>query len=251
MRVLRIILIIYYSSKRDLYMVFVVAEIGVNWDGNFETAKNMMKNAKSSGCNAVKFQSFDEEIIKNHPQKSRLIKSAISKNNIEDIDQLSKEIEIEWFCTPMTVEAVTLLNPYVKRFKIRELDGKELLENNITKLFESVLETGKPIMISSKENPKNSKFCNHPQIQWLYCIPKYPCSIEDINFDEISYFDGFSNHCPETIAPINAVNSGAQIVEIHITDDKSKDYFDNNVSFDYTDLNEIMKVIHSTEGSNN
>ena len=57
-------------------MVFVVAEIGVNWDGNFETAKNMMKNAKSSGCNAVKFQSFDEEIIKNHPQKSRLIKSA-------------------------------------------------------------------------------------------------------------------------------------------------------------------------------
>ena len=48
----------------------------------------MMKNAKSSGCNAVKFQSFDEEIIKNHPQKSRLIKSAISKNNIEDIDQL-------------------------------------------------------------------------------------------------------------------------------------------------------------------
>ena len=243
------IIIIYYRSKKDSYMVFVIAEIGVNWDGNFETAKNMMKNAKSSGCDAVKFQSFNEEIIKNHPQKSRLIKSSISKNNIETINQLAKEIGIEWFCTPMTVEAVSLLDPYVKRFKIRELDGKKLLENDITELFESILKTDKPIMISSKENPKHSKFYNHPLIQWLYCVPKYPCSIDDINFDEISNFDGFSNHCPETIAPITAVNLGAQLIEIHITDDKSKDYFDNNVSFDYTELDEIMKVVRCAEGS--
>ena len=245
------IIIIYYRSKKDSYMVFVIAEIGVNWDGNFETAKNMMKNAKSSGCDAVKFQSFDEEIIKNHPQKSRLIKSSISKNNIETINQLAKEIGIEWFCTPMTVEAVSLLDPYVKRFKIRELDGKKLLENDTTELFESILKTDKPIMISSKEKPKHSKFYNHPQIQWLYCVPKYPCSIDDINFDEISNFDGFSNHCPETIAPITAVNSGAQLIEIHITDDKSKDYFDNNVSFDYTELDEIMKVVRYAEDQNN
>ena len=130
-------------------MVFVIAEIGVNWDGNFETAKNMIKNAKISGCDAVKFQSFNEEIIKNHPEKSRLIKSSISKNNIEVINELAKEIGIEWFCTPMTVDAVTLLDPYVKRFKIRELDSRELLENKMTKLVESVLKTEKPIMISS------------------------------------------------------------------------------------------------------
>ena len=228
-------------------MVFVVAEIGVNWDGNFETAKNMMKNAKSSGCNAVKFQSFDEEIIKNHPQKSRLIKSAISKNNIEDIDQLSKEIGIEWFCTPMTVEAVTLLNPYVKRFKIRELDGKELLENNTTKLFESVLETGKPIMISSKENPKNSKFCNHPQIQWLYCIPKYPCDYTEIDFKKMKFFDGYSNHCPSISAPIDAVKNGAKIIEVHITSDKTKEFIDNNVSFDFNELTQLVEEIRILE----
>ncbi len=235
-------------------MVFIVSEIGVNWDGNFETAKNMMKNAKSSGCDAVKFQSFDEDIIKNHPQKSRLIKSSISKNNIETINQLAKEIGIEWFCTPMTVKAVTLLDPYVKRFKIRETDGRELLENKMTKLVESVLKTEKPIMISSNESPKNSKFCNHSQIQWLYCIPKYPCSIDDIDFDKIrssQYFDGYSNHCPKIIAPITAVDAGAQIIEVHITDDKSKDYFDNNVSFDYTDLNELIKLIRSKPTPNN
>ena len=231
-------------------MVLVIAEIGINWDGNFETAKNMMKYAKISGCDAVKFQSFNEETIKNHPQKSRLIKSSILKNNIETINQLAKEIGIEWFCTPMTVEAVTLLNPYVKRFKIRELDGRELLKNKMTKLVESVLKTEKPIMISSNEYPKNgNKFCNHPQIQWLYCVPKYPCSINNINFNQISNFDGYSNHCPEIIAPLTAVNFGAQIIEVHITDDKSKDYFDNNVSFGYKELDELIKLIHHRENN--
>jgi len=48
-------------------MFFVVAEIGVNWDGDFELAKEMIKNAKESGCDAVKFQAYQEEIVKNHP----------------------------------------------------------------------------------------------------------------------------------------------------------------------------------------
>ena len=58
-------------------MVFITAEIGVNWDGDFELAEKMMKNAKDAGCNAVKFQSFNEKIIGKHPEKDRLLKTAI------------------------------------------------------------------------------------------------------------------------------------------------------------------------------
>ena len=46
-------------------MVFVVAEIGVNWDGDFELAKQMMNMAKKCGCNAVKFQAFDDTALMN------------------------------------------------------------------------------------------------------------------------------------------------------------------------------------------
>ena len=129
--------------------------------------------------NAVKFQSFNEDIIKDHPQKSRLFKSSISKNNIEIINELAKETGIEWFCTPMTIDAVELLNPFVKRFKIREYDSRELIENKITDLFENLLKTGKQIMISTEKSPTNCKFFKHPQVQWLYCVPKYPCNIND------------------------------------------------------------------------
>ena len=60
-------------------MVFFVAEIGVNWDGDIKIASNMMKTAKEVGFNAVKFQAFNEDIIAEHPEKNRLSKSSITK----------------------------------------------------------------------------------------------------------------------------------------------------------------------------
>ena len=50
-------------------MLFVVAEIGVNWDGDYNLVKYLMSKAKEVGCNAVKFQSFNEDLIKDHPKK--------------------------------------------------------------------------------------------------------------------------------------------------------------------------------------
>ena len=61
-------------------MTFVVAEIGINWDGNLNLAKEMIKKAKQVGCDAVKFQAFDLDIVKEHPQSKRLLKSSISMN---------------------------------------------------------------------------------------------------------------------------------------------------------------------------
>ena len=55
-------------------MVFITAEIGVNWDGDFNLAERMMVEAKKADWSAVKFQAFTEEIIKDHPEKNRLIK---------------------------------------------------------------------------------------------------------------------------------------------------------------------------------
>ena len=119
--------------------MFIVAEIGVNWDGNFILVKEMMKKAKKSGCNAVKFQSFNEDQVKEHPEFARLMKSSISKNNIKKINEISKEVGVEWFCTPMYEDAVYLLDPYVTRFKIREKDGKELVKNNVSKLVKKII----------------------------------------------------------------------------------------------------------------
>ena len=87
-------------------MVFIVAEIGVNWDGSFELAEVLIKNAKKVGFDAVKFQAFDENIVKDHPESKRLMQSSISQSNVNKINKISREIDMEWFCTPMYADAV-------------------------------------------------------------------------------------------------------------------------------------------------
>lgn len=229
-------------------MVFIIAEIGVNWDG--DVVKDMMTVTKKCGCNAVKFQAFQEEMIKNHHQKERLIKSSISELNIDRINELADNIGIEWFCTPMYPGAVKILDPYVKRYKIRVADSKPLIGNSTSELLDEILKTDKEIIVSCMSSPRDTKFYGHPRIRWLYCVPKYPCDFDDLDFHRIKDFDGYSNHCPHMLAPLTAVILGAEIIEIHITSNKSRDFIDNNVSFDYEQLDELVKNVRLAEKIN-
>jgi len=223
-------------------MTIIISEIGVNWNANYELLEEMVVKSKKIGCNLVKFQSIDATKLQ-HPKKEIIMNSSVSEDNVEKINQICENAEIEWFCTPMYFEAVEFLDPYVKRFKVREYDGRDLLENKSNSIIEKILETGKEVIISSNKSPKKSKFFQNKKIKWLYCVPKYPCKLEEINFQNISEFNGYSNHCVETIAPITAVALGSDIVEIHLTSDKSGDFIDNNVSLDYNDFQETVKQI--------
>jgi len=227
-------------------LVFFVAEIGVNWDGDIKIASDMMKSAKEVGFNAVKFQAFNENIIGEHPEKNRLLKSSITKENIESISNLSKSIGIEWFCTPMYVEAVDFLKSYVKKFKIRVADGKPLLENKTSPLLDKIFETNKEIIVSSQLSPKNTKFEKHSKIKWLYCVPIYPCKLNEVNFKKMNEFNGYSNHCPNIAAPIASAILGAEIIEVHVTSNKMSNFVDNPVSFDFEDSKTMIDLINSS-----
>jgi len=227
--------------------MFIVAEIGVNWEGDFKLLEDLLSNLKKSGADAVKFQAYDMNMIKEHPLKERLIKSAITKSNVKKIDELSKKIGIEWFCTPMYPEAVTFLEPFVKRYKIRESDGRILMKNTTSPLIDRILDTEKEIIVSTNENPNKTKFYENKKIKWLYCVPKYPCSLEEINFKEIKNFDGYSNHCDHIIAPLTAAILGVDILEIHVTADKNKNFIDNPVSFDLNEIKELIRLIKLSE----
>ena len=228
-------------------MVFIIAEIGVNWDGDFDLLRMMVNKAKNAGCDAVKFQAFKKEMIEKHPESSRLEKSAISEYNVEKVNEICKQEKIEWFCTPMYPEAIDFLDPYVKRYKIREFDGREILKNCKTKIFDKILSTGKEIVISSEKNPDVCKYYNHPKIKWLYCIPKYPSNYEDHDFSQMKNFNGFSNHCRQIAIPLMAVILGSEIIEIHITSDISKNFLDNNVSFDFNELEQLVEFVRICE----
>ena len=221
----------------------LIAEIGVNWDGDFEIAKEMMHESSNSGFSLVKFQAFKAELVANHPQASRVFRSSITPENINIINSIANDVGIEWFCTPMYEDAILFLDPFVNRYKIREYDGKTLLSNNSTNMFTKLLETKKEIMISSEISPHNCKFYDNDQIKWLYCVPKHPCKLSDIDFSLLKNFDGFSNHCPDISVPLQIIDLDLEILEIHITSDKNMDFVDNNVSFDYSSMKKIAKHV--------
>ena len=116
-----------------------------------------------------------------------------------------------------------------------------------TPLFEKIIETNKEIIISCQKSPRDTMYFNRPQLKWLYCVPKYPCNLTDLDFSNMKDFHGFSNHCRQIIAPVTAAILGAKIIEVHITSDKSKDFVDNNVSFDYSELREMANLIRLSE----
>ena len=207
----------------------------------------MMRDAKNAGCDAVKLQAFDEKIVSEHPQKNRLLKSSVSRNNIEQIDSISKKIGIEWYCTPMYPDAIDFLDPFVKRYKIRYNDSLPLHENRTTSLISKALETEKQIIVSTQKNPKQLELYNNNNVKWLYVVPKYPCSIDELDFSNFSDFDGFSNHCIHFLAPLSAVILGAKMIEIHVTSNKTKDFVDNPVSFDTTETEELITLIRRAE----
>ena len=228
-------------------MSFIVAEIGVNWDGDYQIVEKMIKNAKQVGCNAVKFQAFNEDVIGEHPEKEKLMKTTISKDNIEKIDKLAKNNDIEWFCTPMYPDAVNLLEPYVNRFKIRMADSINIVNHQKSEILDRILQTKKEIIISSEKSPANCKYFKNDKIKWLYVVPKYPCKLADLDFKNIKNFDGYSNHCPYIIAPLLASILGSKIIEIHVTLDKSKKFFDNDVSFDFSEVSKLVNLIQQSE----
>jgi len=228
-------------------MVFIISEIGVNWDGNFDLAQEMIERSKKAGCDAVKFQSFEENLVKNHPEKTRLMKCTINKSNIEQIHEIAKKSNIEWFCTPMYPDAVNLLEPYVQRYKMRELDGRVVINNQHSEILSRILKGNKEVMISSNTSPRNCKFYDNKKIKWLYCVPKYPCDIKDVDFTNLKEFDGYSNHSTELMVPLTAVILGAKVIEVHITSNKLKEFVDNNVSFDYDELQKLVNEIRIVE----
>ena len=82
------------------------------------------------------------------------------------------------------------LEPYVKLFKIRYSDGIPIVENKSSEIFEKVQNTGKDIIISTNKSPKNCSFFENSKIKWMYCVPKYPCELNDLDFTNFEDFDG-------------------------------------------------------------
>jgi sialic acid synthase SpsE len=230
---------------------FIIAECGINANGDVNLAKNQIDLAVAAGADAVKFQVYNSEKL--HGVKSPVYKDAKQGEfSYKNLRILADYSPIEWFATPFDIEAVDLLEDIgVKRYKVASCS----LTN--WKLLASIAKTGKPVILSTGRHDtgaigKAVEILGKPTI--LYCVPNYPTKIKDLNFGRMAKLGelyklpvGFSDHTTGIWAAIEAVRIGATVVEKHFTVSRSLDGCDQVASLEPMELKLLVKSIRQLE----
>ena len=182
----------------------VIAEIGSNWGGDIELAKQHIKKSKDSGATHVKFQMWraTDLYTQSHPNWNEIKKSELTCKHAKEFKKYADKIGIDCFWSVFYPEAVECLEKIgVKYYKIASRTSA-LLDKNSKDTMIAIAKTKKPVIISmgfggNKIKIKNIFKNNHKY--WLYCISEYPTDINKINFNDtnqsiISNYDACINN---------------------------------------------------------
>jgi sialic acid synthase SpsE len=239
---------------------FIIAEIGVNHEGNYQNCLKLINKANKAGANAIKIQLAKAETNYKTNSKSFKIykKSELSKNEILKLYSYAKRKKITLFatCDEYYFQFVKRLNQ--KLFKISSSQAQDL---NMINKINSIQ---KPMLISTGMNTSTDiveliKFLNklkNKKIILMHCVSKYPLKINDINLDMINFYKkkfdgliGYSDHTSGIKACVYAVLKGAKVIEKHFTLDSKKSGYDHKISLDFNNFKQMVTEIREAESS--
>ena len=184
----------------------VIAEIGSNWEGSITKAETIISKCKKAGADAVKFQMWRAEDLysKDIPEWNNIKKSEINFDVARKLKKISDKNKIEFFCSVFYPEAVKFLETLgVKRYKIasRTCIYKDPYDKETMR---SVSKTKKPVIISMGLGGNRNKISKifKSKKTYCYCISEYPLKFEKMNWNDVTKFDGLSDHTLGITAPI-------------------------------------------------
>lgn len=245
--------------------VFIIAEIGNNHEGSFTLAKKMIKAAKDSGADAVKFQTIIPEKLVEEGETRRLKqlrKFKLSNGNYLQLKKYCEKMDIIFLSTPFDLNSVDVLKNLLPAYKISSGD------NNYFELIDKILKTKKPVMISTglcnnKELKslvnyfkKNNKFKSKlkENLTLLHCVSKYPTPLNEANLENINFIKkldctvGYSDHTQGIEACITAVVMGARVIEKHFTINNNFSKFrDHQLSANPMQFKKMVSLIRNIE----
>jgi N-acetylneuraminate synthase len=248
--------------------VYIIAEIGINHNGDIEIAKQLMDVAVETGCDAVKFQKRTPEICVPEEQKSIPRETPwgtmtyfeykkrieFEQKEFEQIDAYAKKIGIDWFASPWDVPSVDFLEgfnvPCQKIASACLTDSELLTAINKTKTT-TILSTG---MSSIQEIDKAVSLLNNVPLAIAQATSTYPAEASELNLRAIQTFAekykvpvGYSGHERGLQVTIAAVALGATFIERHITLDRSMWGTDHSASLEPEGLKKLVRDIRVVE----
>lgn len=243
---------------------YIIAEVNSSHNGSVETAKEMIKKAKEIGCDCVKFQSWSTESLysktfyKSNPIAQRLVqKFAMSEEELMDIVNYCKEINISFASTPYSTREVDFLVdkcdvPFVKIASM-EINNYDYIEYIGRKGVPVILSTGMAELQEIENAVKAFEKSGNSNLIILHCISIYPAPASTINLNNIKllqekfpkYPIGYSDHTNGTEIACAAIALGSPVIEKHFTLDSSKMGMDNNMAIEPDEMERLVKNCHS------
>ncbi|EHN6894845.1 N-acetylneuraminate synthase [Campylobacter upsaliensis] len=253
--------------------VLIIAEAGVNHNGDINLAKKLIEQAAKAGADVVKFQTFKANScvsVSAKKAKYQLETTAKEESQLEMIEKLELSYEshfelmkhckkhgIAFLSTPFDLESVEFLRgldlpyfkipsgeitnlPYLKA--VAKCKKKVLLSTGMANLGE--IEAA--LTILRKNGTRN--------ITLLHCNTEYPTPFEDVNLNALKTLKeafklevGYSDHTEGIVASLGAVALGAVVIEKHFTLDKTMEGPDHRASLEFEELRALCKDIRELE----
>ena len=245
--------------------IFVIAEIGINHNGDIELAKKLIQMSKDCGCDAVKFQKRTIDIVYTKEDLDKLRESPwgttqreqkegleFGEKEFDIIDEYCKNVEIDWFASAWDVKSLEFLDKYNLKYNkiasamITNTDFlKEVAKRKIYTFISTGMSNYKDIDNAVDIFKKN--FCN---FELMHSVSTYPCPEDMLNLHLIpklaKKYDckvGYSGHEPSVSPSVVAGVLGATSLERHITLDRSMYGSDQSASLEERGLKELVGII--------
>lgn len=249
----------------------LIAEAGINHNGDVETAKEMVDVAAEAGVDVVKFQTFDpDEVVTEETEKAEYQKRSASANQHEMLSRVvlteDEHVELLEHCRARSVEfmstaydlnSVALLERVgVQRHKVASAD----IVNR--PLLEAITATGKPLILSTGMATLGEidravtllRETGCPDLTLLHCVSCYPAEPSQVNMRFMETLEtafgvpvGFSDHTVGTALPIMAASRGATAIEKHFTLDRGMNGPDHFASLEPDELVDVVEGVRAVE----
>ena len=255
--------------------IFIIAEAGVNHNGNIETAKKLVDVAVEAGADAVKFQTFKAENLvcrdarkadyqmettdQAESQFDMLKKLELTSDMHEQLIKYCRQKGIMFLSTPFDIDSLhylTSLGVNIIKLPSGEITNYPLLRE--------AGRTGKRIIISSGMSTLNEvseavqvlKSNGSSDVTVLHCNTEYPTPYADVNLramitlkEELNIPTGYSDHTQGIEIPIVAAAMGAAVIEKHFTLDKNMEGPDHKASLEPDELKAMVRAIRNIESA--
>lgn len=239
--------------------VYIVAEVGLNHNGDIKIAKRLVDAALEAGADAIKFQTYKtEEFVSRSNQYFDVFKNVeLSYEDFAELKNYSKNNGITFFSTPFDIESADYLKKIgVSCFKIASSDLTNIpLIRHISKMnTPMIISTGLSTMEEIDEAVHCCLFEGNKNIALLHCVASYPTLPEETNLNAMNFIRdrfgfpvGYSDNGESTLVDLVAVSMGTNLIEKHFTLDKKMNGPDHSFSIEPPGLKTLISQIRLIE----